>query len=61
MLFLIIDKGLVNNRALRKGFRKMRLDYEIKPVLVKKISYITHKGKKRDFKIIPHFHERAFQ
>jgi AraC-like DNA-binding protein/mannose-6-phosphate isomerase-like protein (cupin superfamily) len=38
----------------------MRLDYEIKPVLVKKISYITHKGKKRDFKIIPHFHERAF-
>lgn len=34
----------------------MRLDYEIKPILVKKILYVTHKGKKRDFRNLPHLH-----
>lgn len=37
----------------------MRLDYEIKPVLVKKILMITHKGKKRDFKPLLHVHRRV--
>ena len=38
---------------------EMRLDYEIKPVLVKKILMITHKGKKRDFKPLLHVHRRV--
>lgn len=38
---------------------KMHLDYEIKPVLVKKIIMITHKGKKRDFKPSLHTHRRV--
>lgn len=36
----------------------MRLDHEITPVLVNRILYITHKGKKRDFQNFPHRHER---
>ena len=38
---------------------KMRLDYKIKPVLLKKILMVTHKGKKRDFMPNLHIHRRV--
>lgn len=40
----------------RKGVLYMKLDYNVKPILVKRIYNVTHKGKRRDFEVKHHVH-----